>query len=103
MTAQKKSLQGSLIAIALLSASVLPAMAEVPTPHIYNRGLHGQVDLTDVDGVLTNCPGLRFSQVYLGNSDVQASHFLRDRIVPGGKFGRDDIARFEKCANQSRQ
>lgn len=102
MEAQKNSLQKIGLTIALLAGSFVPALGSVPTPHIYNRGVHGHLNLTDTEQVLAVCPGLQFSQIYHGNGQSQDEHLMKNHIVSGGHYGRMDLARFQRCVSQNR-
>lgn len=103
MKTQNKSIQSLALVIGLLAAQIAPALAAGLVPHIYNRGVHGHLDLTSAKHLLVLCPELQFGQLYLGSSQGKDEHFMQNGIVPGGHYGRQDRARLERCTRQNQQ
>tara|TARA_R110000868_G_scaffold56546_3_gene174939 strand:+ start:9062 stop:9424 length:363 start_codon:yes stop_codon:yes gene_type:complete len=94
---------GLALATAFIATPMAPAFAGLPTPHIYNRGVHGHMDLVSAEQLLVRCPGREFGQLYLGNVQSKNEHFKQTGIVPGGYYGRQDRARLERCAHRNQQ
>ena len=94
---------GFTLVATLLVSPIAPALAGLPTPHIYNRGVHGHMDLASSEQLLVRCPGSNFGQLYLGNAQSKDEHFKQSGIVPGGHYGRQDRARLERCAHRNQQ
>lgn len=86
----------------LLTTQGTPALASGLSPHVYNRGVHGHVDLKCIGDAFVRCPGLKFGELYLGNSVAEYEHFLRARVIPGGRYGRQDRRSLERCLRQNR-